>query len=769
MPSEYEEQREFEAEVRRVAEAIWHLQPGACQPVHYSADPTIHELDGMARLRDVTHLLMATVSRRLDKAKADIRKLNAAQRIEGRDGTPTGQWLITKYQLEAEHHKLARQSNVRALTLDQFRRRFFDGREYLAKRRVAAFGSARNLQDGSVSFPDNEYIDLPMTEIGSESQVTGRQGFETVRDFASALRDSQTVIVIAPFGSGKSLTAREVFQELAADHLKSDGGPVPIAINLREHWGSVYADEILVRHARSIGFSSPDDLVAAWRAGITLLIIDGFDELASQVVAAAGYVRFMREARFQALQGPRDLISKAPGGVGIFICGRDHYFDDESEMVHALGLGNRPYRVVRLLEFTEEQAQTFLKRHGVDLPLPDWLPRKPLILGYLAHRGLLDAIVRISATEGFGHAWDSFLTLICQREATHDRAVMDASTLRHVLERLACNVRATSSGAGPITGIELAEVYRQETGQAAGEGVIMQLQRLPGLTAREQDPTARSFIDEDFLAALQGSAIARFVLENAVLPAGARWIHPLSSRGIAMASYLFTKAGAEPATVLAVGGRLHNRGVQTEPQLAADCLMIALEMARESAHLDCHGFALREASLGTVDLEDMKIENLLVQDCTVNEVVLGADLKGSTVRFVGNAVGKVSGVPSKEGLPQGMFENCEIERFDDMSTNAAIMRSNQPASLKALFSILRKLYLQAGGGRKLGALKRGVPPGPVLDSVDEVLEILKSEGLLAIFHNVAHPIRRQAGRVKLILGSASLSDDSVVRRVRELG
>src|SRR5206468_6303576 len=137
-------------------------------------------------------------------------------------------------------------------------------------------------------------------------------------------------------------------------------------------------------------------------------------------------------------------------------------------------------RVVRLGEFTEEQAATFLTKHGIKDALPDWLPRKPLLLGYLAHRGLLPDVLKIDGSRGFGHTWDQFLTLICDRESTHERVVMDPLTLRRVLERLACDVRATSSGVGPLTGRELAEAYRIETGQVPGEGVVMQLQRLPG-------------------------------------------------------------------------------------------------------------------------------------------------------------------------------------------------------------------------------------------------------------------------------------------------
>lgn len=68
----------FEDEVRRVAEAVWGLQPGECNAAWYEGDPILHELDGIARMTDVTHLLMVTTSRKLEKVKDDVKKLNRA-------------------------------------------------------------------------------------------------------------------------------------------------------------------------------------------------------------------------------------------------------------------------------------------------------------------------------------------------------------------------------------------------------------------------------------------------------------------------------------------------------------------------------------------------------------------------------------------------------------------------------------------------------------------------------------------------------------------
>jgi hypothetical protein len=772
MPSEYEEHRAFEDEARRVAEAVWGMAPGDCQPEHYSDNPVIRELDGIARLRDITHLVMATVSTKLEKVKEDVRKLEAAERIEQQRGLPVSKWLITRWQLEAPHQKAAKDRGVKLLTLDNFRQRFFDGRAYVQKRRVAAFGSARNLADGTISISENEYVPLPILASNLSASLVRSVGTDvvatSVSEIASGLARGEIFVLVGPFGAGKSLTTREVFLSLTRLYDGDAQYPVPLAINLREHWGALYGDEILERHARSIGFAPREDLVAAWRAGIACLLLDGFDEMAAQVVAEPGDRNFMRAARAQALQPVRDLIGKMPSGVGALICGRDHYFDDPNELVHALGLTGKRFQLLRLGEFTEEQAIVFLRRHQVPGTLPDWLPRKPLLLGYLAHRALLPEVLKIDGSSGFGHTWDQFLTLICEREATHERVVMEPITLRRVLERLACGVRATSSGVGPIRSHELAEAYRVETGQAPGEGVLMQLQRLPGLTAREQDPGARSFIDEDVLAALQGSAVARFVLEGADWRESLRWLSHLADKGVAMAAHLVETAGADAASVVAAALRAM-RGASEAPyraQLAADCAMVALEMSRESGSADLLGLALDEISFGELDLEELRVENLTIKNSMIEGVVLGARSSSAVLRDC--LIARVSGVASEKGLPRGMFEGCQIQAFDDMSTNAAVIRSDLEPPLKCLLTILRKLYLQAGGGRKIGAFDRGLPPGPIQDSVPEVLRILGAEGVIHVQSGIAHPIRRQTSRIMQILSETRLSRDPIVERVKRV-
>lgn len=454
MSSNYKANMSFEAEVRRVAEAVWNIEPGECQPMHYPNDPVVREIDGIARLRDVTHLLMATTSTRLDKIKDDCRKLQSAENIEKIQAPAASKWIITESQLDAQHVDYAKRQNVLVLTLAQFQRRFFNSAKYLTLRSRASFGSARDPLTDSISIAENAYVSLPM-RVGvhvstPQTSLVGRN--ITLGQICNRIQSGEIVVIRAPFGSGKSLTVREVFKKLSAAHASDITKPVPLTLNLREHWAEDYSDEILDRHARSIGYTPREDVVVSWRAGMCSLLLDGFDEVAAQSVVRTENKSFMREARRQALTGVRDFTQKLPDSVGVLLSGRDQYFDSDAELASALGLIGRKYMVVDLGEFNENSANDFLRRHGINQDLPDWLPRKPLLISYLLRHQLFDQVLSIDGSKGFGHAWNSFLDAICVREASLERSVMEAATVRAVLERLAFAVRSKTVELGLLQG-----------------------------------------------------------------------------------------------------------------------------------------------------------------------------------------------------------------------------------------------------------------------------------------------------------------------------
>lgn len=774
MTNAYKLNMTFEADVRRVAEAVWNLEAGSCQPMHYESDPTIRELDGIARLRDITHLIMVTTSTKLEKAKSDVKKLNAAEAIERPKSPAVSKWLITQSQLDAQHIEHARKFNVTALTFEQFQRRFFDSYRYISLRARSSFGSARDPHTDSITIGEDAYVPLPMA-ITHESGMRASQETDQpiqLTDICQSILNGNIVILLAPFGAGKSLTTREIFRKLATLHKTDHTSPTPFSLNLREHWGEDFSDEILERHARTIGYTPREDIVIAWRAGMSCLLLDGFDEVASQSVVRTDDKNFMKDARRRALQGVRDFTNKIPSNTGIFICGRDHYFDTPQELATALGIIGKKYIVVRLDEFTEDGAQEFLRRNGINKQLPDWLPRKPLILAYLARQNLFDAILEIDSSKGFGFAWDCFLDRICEREAALESSVMDPQSLRSVMERLADSVRSKASGTGPITGNDLSEAYNTTTGQAAGEGVLAQLQRLPGLTQRDSEPGTRSFVDEDMLGALQGGAFAKAVL-GSFQTTNKSPLSELSDKAIAMATYLLLNGESKPETLISIAERLYRgpRNEITPHQLIADCVIVALYMAIDIGMLalDFRGIVVESAGIGRISLEDLTISGIEIRNCTVREIAFGTGALCVGIKFNGCLIEKASGIADKNGIPRGIIGNdCEISLYDNMATNNAVLQLAISPQLKALLTILRKLYKQAGAGRKLTALSRGITQPDVLRYITPVLQVLERNDFITIFNKVVHPVRKQSARVEKILSSPSLSADKIISEISTL-
>jgi hypothetical protein len=480
----------------------------------------------------------------------------------------------------------------------------------------------------------------------------------------------------------------------------------------------------------------------------------------------------MREARRRALAGVRDFTQKLPSSVGVFICGRDQYFDSDTELANSLGLSGRRYLIADLGEFDEKSANEFLKRNGIAEPLPDWLPRKPLLLSYLLREKLFSQILAIDGSKGFAHAWNSFLSAVSSREASLERSAMEAETVRAVLERLAFTVRAKPSGTGPIAGVDLAEAYTAETGQSAGEAVLAQLQRLPGLAQRDAESGTRSFVDADMLAALQGGAFERHVLT------GFRGLNfsplaALSERALDMATHLLVLHGANSDTLISIFNQLLHAAPSDHgmTQHAADCVGVVLRLAAQEnrTDVDFRGAVIDGAALDFLSLDEVSPKNIALRNCTIREVRLGEGADRNGVSLVSCLIGRVVGASSRGGIPiQLISDDCEIEDFDNISTNSAVLRLDLSPQLKALLTILRKLYKQAGGGRKIAAFSRGITRPEVLQFISPVLAILQKHQFVSVFNSVVHPVRRQANRVEAILASPSLTDDSMVVEVRAL-
>lgn len=741
----------FENDVRSVARALWQLSPGDGGAERVDND----EIDCVCKTEDIVHLIECTADRTQKKVIEQANKLVRAKRALERRGETVKLWIVTKNEPTPDQRSTVRADGITILSLDQLRRRLLDGSTYLKLRSRYRFGSAADPATGASLLPDEEYVRLPMQDTSTGENYT-------VKSLASCLLEGEVVLLLGPFGAGKSLTVREIFRDLGKRYYEHDSSPVPVAINLRDHWGQGDVDEVLRRHANKAGFDKPSQLVRAWNAGRLIVLLDGFDELAAPAFQVGPDA--IRRSRQEALQAVRAFVRDARGKPGLLIAGRDHYFDSTGEAKRLLSLPAET-KFVQLGEFSDDQAHYYLKRKGLDTGLPAWLPRKPLLLGYLATRNLLSDILSIEAGRGLAFAWDQFVDRICEREAL-DIGEIDAQTIRAIMEALASRTRELPNDTGPLYENDFASAFKRVTGYDPLEAARVLLQRLPGLTARDQELGARSFVDEDMLQALRAGPVARFVQDPYRQIAFGEWRQPLDELGYSLGALLGERLGLTEGKYRLAAQEASTRWEQST--LSLDCLIIGSH-TKGGEPFDCSGLTVREGYASTIDLADHPLANVTVDTCLI-ELLRIEGSASSAVRFRECMIGTLEGASSAAALP-AWIERCEVAKFDDIQTNAAIMRQDLPLNIRVLLTIIRKLFLQRGSGRLESALHRGLSPEAV-KYVRPILHRLAAERVIyshpAGAELVWHGARSERSRVLAILASPTSRQDELLGAMEEI-
>jgi hypothetical protein len=250
--------------------------------------------------------------------------------------------------------------NIDVVSIEDFQARFLPFDEYNTARHNAPFGSAID--------PDTGAKDT--TKYVLVSFVTQKGGEITTADLSDEVAAGKLLVLTGEYGTGKSKCVEQVFSSVATnawDTLK-----FPIAIDLRKAWGLKDRYEILRRHLQDLNLSShADAFIKAYNSGMLILLLDGFDELGVQLWSDDSSA--LKAMRYDALTGVRNLIAHQKNGV--LICGRDHYFDNNEELLAAVGLANPDVSLLRTKdEFSIEEIAEFLKLNEQEIDIPEWLP-----------------------------------------------------------------------------------------------------------------------------------------------------------------------------------------------------------------------------------------------------------------------------------------------------------------------------------------------------------------------------------------------------------
>ena len=764
--TEQEENARFEADVRRIARALY---PGSA-----SGEAELHlgrERDGAFLTDELFIIIEATVSRKLEKVASDAKKtaeLIRSLRPKYPDHILTG-IIVTRDSPTAEQVEAIRRyrpDQIRIESYDHFRQRLFDGRAYLRCRDNYSFGSAKG-QDGSTKLDETKIIPLDLIARGQPGDQEALSLVELGNRFNSGENPLHAVLV-GDFGAGKSTSLLSIYRQGANNYIRGTAR-LPLLLNLRDHTGQKNAVEAIERHARNIGYHSPAKLVAAFWAGEVSLLLDGFDELAPFAPFSTN-ARRIREIRRDSVTLVRDFLSRAPKAMAIIVSGRSHYFDNEKEMKGALGIDDK-YVIYDLNEFTHEQIEEFFTRNGVKGATPAWLPSRPLLLGYLIQKKILGSGEVFADSVGRGAGWSTLLDEISKREAEVN-SNLDSNVIKQIMERLATLAGKSTEGLGPVSNLTIYKTWSEISGGDPDTAAQQFLLRLPGLQPAEESGEERKFIDPDFAAAARAGDVVRLVETPHSLDLNL-WDHAsteLQGVGADVAAAALKKAGINANRLRIAVDRI--AGHKEYGSLGVSLVRAA--MAAELA-IPTPSVVISEAiiDIWTLDKGSADLSGVVFRGCLIVNLVVSPGWEaGLGPRFENCEILTVAGRPGESDLPTSNFSACVFQQFTaELVSTASILKLNLPPAVVVLLTIVEKLFFQPGRGRDENAFPRGLDH-KLRPLVPELLDLLRVSGWAEPYRSSGKsiwvPNRAMSANARGLLSAPTTSSENVMKLAKSL-
>jgi hypothetical protein len=735
----------FEERIRGIASFLYGKP---CEPRHIGGV----DIDGCVSLDPGLVVLIEMTERRsLAKAREDITKLRTAKDALASEGVFARCYCVVEGNVTRAMVEAGEPHHIIVQSAETFTKTFFDFDKYRTSRLLTPFGSAVNPLTGVKD--DSEYVPVKYVVEGTNEEV------ET-SNICDWLRAGRRIILIGEYGSGKSRCIREVFRALS--EMASQDLTFPMAIDLRECWGLKRGQEILRRHFEDLGLGEIQNrAIAASIHDCFTFLLDGFDEIGSQ--AWSNDSKKLKVIREHAFEGVRGMLRDVKSGV--LITGREHYFPNNEEMLSALGLLRRDVTMLRCKsEFTQEELQQFFETRSVDITIPSWLPRRPLICQTITDLspGELESMFGVGQNEV--EFWNHFIHVLCERDARIHSA-FDADTILSILTHLARITRTKPANVGPISLAETQRAFEAAVGQMPVEEASVALQRLPSLGRLNAESNDRQFVDVYILDGLRARDVA--ISAKADEPSlrdvlNSPWINPLDDLGLRVLSALEDDIFPDLMRLARRSQNASNRVI--------GCDIVASSLLREVESVDFKGLSLDNGHFIKLDMRDTIPIHLQITNATIGTLVLPASAPLDTT-IKNCAVGRVFGVASKSGLPK-WIEDLDADEYDSTQSVSRIRRIGLSPGHEMLVTMVRKTFFQKGGGRKEEALVRGLGNIGGASLSNKVLRLLLREKIFSRFRGddgwVYAPERNQAGRMTKMLEELNASRDPLWQEVANL-
>jgi hypothetical protein len=734
-----------EEQVRDIASRLYGKP---CEPGRIAGN----DLDGIIDIAaDQKALFEITVNTTLEKVRNDLNKLAIARTALFSQNILVRGFVVIDRPPTVAMTDAAKELNLTVMSKSRLAQQFLDFGRYKATREISTFGSAVDPFSGK----RDTVPYVPVTYIGRESRKT-----YTVEQISEMLLEGKNLVLLGEYGSGKSRCINEIFLELSKEWDLTF--QFPIAVNLRDCWGLRRAEEIVRRHVCSLGL---DDMqgpaVRAYNSQNLLFLLDGFDEIGIQAWSIDD--ARLKELRAQALSGVKEVVLSS--GTGTLVAGREHYFTNQSEMFAALGLAEKNTVVIQVKEqFSLEEMSEYFEAAEIDVVLPDWLPRRPLICQTIASldRDELGSMFGLGSREAA--FWNHFMKVICQRDSRIN-PLFDPDIIYQVFIELSRTTRNKPNNVGPLSERELQEAFTAVVGQFPVEDAAIMLQRLPTLSRVSPETTERRFIDTYILDGLRAKDVSRLVASdeparNAAMSTS--WSNPLATLGQKVLA-LDIEDRPDPFKQFAKRAAGSRNGTLTG-DIVASFLRVDEDV------LDFEDIVVKSATVSELDMSSAAVHNLTVEGSIIDKLILPNTPPVKTV-ISDCVVAKVAGVSSMAGLPKWV-DISGVEEFDSVQTVAQIRNAGLAVQHEIFVAIIKKTFFQKGSGRKEEALIRGFGSGPAQGLAPKVLNLLLREKILDRFKGeegwVYSPNRGEAGRMKAILEELRSSSDPLWDAVGKL-
>jgi hypothetical protein len=735
------EWKDFEAHVRDLASSHW---AAAANP------ETINgvRFDCVIKKRpDYWIIIEVSKEETLDKLRTDIAKVASvrpylfSQNIYAECyfvcNDPTEQMRVT-----------GKGDNLHVMSVNELRGLLVGYEAYFNLRSKQRFGSAIDRHSG-----ERDTADFINVEYSS---IDGKHAY-TVTDISALLLRGEKIVLLGDYGTGKSRCIQETFfamHKAALEHWR-----FPISIDLRENWGVRRGHELLRRHFDDLGASDVGESALRLLGSKRLiLLIDGFDEIASQTWSNDPVT--LRNIRRQSLAAVSDLLKRV--NFGVLITGREHYFNSPEEMFQCIGLNPRGTYVLKCSqEFTEPQIQQYLVRLKGMTVVPDWLPKRPLICQIM--KDLDPSVMRDLVTNETGEVrfWNAAIRAICEREASI-KSILDASVIQDVLIGLARLTRTKARDVGPISTVEINDVFHVVTGAPPNDESAVILQRLPLLGRVEAQSSDRQFVDNYFLDGLRAEDVGRELFRQDESILSETWRNPLRPFGIRVLCHEITLS----ADITGVIRFLRRACTGLNRLLGGDLVSAILSAHDRTFAFD--GIKLSESHISCLDISGSRISGIEISNSIIDEIII-TEANPSNVKISDCLIGKVDGVSEAAGLPKWMLGN-EVGEYVRVNTVTRIKQANLSSEQKIFVTIIKKTFFQPGAGRKEEALLRGLDSGKLKGSSEKILKRLCREGILKTAPGkeglLYIPQRAHTHRMAEILKELTLSKDDLWKQLK---